>query len=101
MIEGKSHNEKLESFNNHPIILKRGKLFRNWWNHRSIYGVASALTCPECGSSAENLVWKCHDLTIPEASELAHKRYEEAIHDEENDKTLAKFKEEIGLSRDG
>lgn len=91
-----SYKERIRRFVNHPIILERGKLFRNWWNHRSIYGIASVLTCPECGASAENLVWKCHDLTIPEASELAHMKHQRAMIDKKDIKTLEKFKEEIG-----
>ncbi len=98
--EAKSYKEQVESINTHPIIQKRGKLFRNWWNHNSILGIASALTCPGCSSLAENLVWKCHDLTILEAVELAHKNYREALDDEEDNKALDRFKEEIGRSGD-
>lgn len=93
-----SYEERVKRVNNHPIILKRGKLFRNWWNHASVLGIVSALTCPECGGLAENLVWKCHGMTIQEAVDQAHQRYQEALNDEEDNETLTKFKEEVGWS---
>ncbi len=98
--EIKSLNKRFESIITHPIIQKRGELFRNWWNHSRILGIVPALTCPKCGASAENIVWKCHDLTILEATELAHKKYQEALDDKEDKKALDKFKGEIGRSED-
>lgn len=67
------------------VVRKRGVKFRNWWNHASVLGVITSLTCPECGSPSGNLVWSCHDskLSFKDAIEVARKKYEETRGEED------------------
>ena len=60
------------------VIQKRGRLFRNWWNHASVRGVISELTCPDCGTSS-TIGWTCCNLSFDKAMEAAKKKYEESV----------------------
>lgn len=62
-----------------PEVQKKGKLFRNWVAHTTLQGGLESAVCPICGAGHENLVWKCHDLTVKEALGKAREKYQESI----------------------
>ncbi len=94
----KAYHERHERFNNHPIIQKRGKLFRNWWESYTLHRGVELVCCPICESKLKLICENEHQLTHNEIIELTRQKYQEALHNEEDNKTLAKFKEEIGRS---
>lgn len=77
------YHNSLDRILSSEVVRKRGKLFRNWWNHASILGVVSALTCPDCDSPTGNLSWNCCNISYQDAIEIARKRYEESSVEEE------------------
>lgn len=71
--------DNLERLSSSEVVRKRGKLFRNWWNHASILGVVSALACPNCDSPSGNLHWNCCNISYQDTIEIARKQYEESV----------------------
>ena len=71
--------QKIAKTMNDPEVKKRGKLFRNWLSHQNISQSLATLSCPVCGADYTNLVWKCHDLTILEATERVRNEYQASI----------------------
>lgn len=62
-----------------PDTIERGKLFKNWLAHTKLRQGVDDAVCPICGAGPENLVWKCHDLNIPDALTTAHRDYQNSI----------------------
>jgi hypothetical protein len=35
--------------------------------------------CPICGAGPENLIWKCHNLTVADADKMAGDAYQKSM----------------------
>jgi hypothetical protein len=62
-----------------PEAKRRGKLFRNWLAHGNLHAALKYAMCPICGAGPENLVWKCHNLTIADADKMAGDAYQKSM----------------------
>ncbi len=63
---------------NDPQTRKKGKLFRNWLAHQTMVSMLGSAFCP-IGGEEGTLVWKCHDLPLEKAFELAHDKYQDEL----------------------
>ncbi len=79
---------------NHPIVLKRGELFRNWWNSNTLYVYLQLTKCPICNEKLKVICERGHTLSHEEHLEMAREKYEDALHNEEDNKTLEEVKNE-------
>jgi len=77
--ELKKDREERAAYLNSPEGKRRGKIFLNWLSHGKLMVYAQSAMCPICGAGPENLVWKCHDLTIEEADEKATEAYQNSM----------------------
>ena len=77
--ELKKDREERAAYLNSPEGKRRGKIFLNWLSHGKLMVYAQSAMCPICGAGPENLVWKCHDLTIEEAAEKSGDVYEKLV----------------------
>jgi hypothetical protein len=62
-----------------PEGKRRGKIFRNWLAHGNLGMAVQSAMCPICGAGPENLVWKCHNLTIEEAMRKATEAFQNSM----------------------
>ena len=62
-----------------PEVKRRGKIFRNWLAHGNLDAAVRSAMCPICGAGPENLVWKCHNLTIADALEKSGEAYQNSM----------------------
>ena len=72
-----------------PDAKRRAKIFRNWLAHGKLDAAVGYAMCPICGACPENLVWKCHNLTIADADKMAGDAYQKSM-------TKGKGKEKMG-----
>ena len=62
-----------------PEAKRRGKIFRNWLAHGKLEVAVMSAMCPICGAGPENLVWKCHNLTIEDAVKKATEAFQNSM----------------------
>jgi hypothetical protein len=62
-----------------PEAKRRGKIFRNWLAHGKLEVAVQSAMCPICRAGPENLVWKCHDLTIEDTMGKATEAFENSM----------------------
>jgi len=68
--------KEIEEKRKQPATKRRGELVKNWMAHGEVVGLAESLKCPICGAGAENLVWKCHNISVSEAHKLLKEKLE-------------------------
>lgn len=62
-----------------PEVKERGELFRNWYNHYTIYQGLQGAFCPRCGKEKSGrLEWSCCHLSAEEALKLAGEKFEKS-----------------------
>lgn len=62
--------KELKQRRSNPELVARSELVKNWMAHTQVSGLSPSLKCPICQSTLENLVWKCHDISVLEAHNI-------------------------------
>ena len=62
-----------------PDAKRQAKIFRNWLAHGKLDAAVGDAMCPICGAGPENLVWKCHNITIEDAVKKATEAYQDSM----------------------
>lgn len=73
------YESRLREILNSDVVKKRGKLFKNWFGHTKIAQLLHLVTCPICKSPSTNIEWKCHHLTVLQASEKTREDYQKSL----------------------
>jgi hypothetical protein len=95
MEELRQHDAGRAAFLKTPEGKRRAKIFWNWLAHGKLRVAVQSAMCPICGAGPENLVWKCHDLTIEEADEKAIEAYQNMLTPKKSQPPTAKAKRGI------
>jgi len=74
--QAKAITNMMEEKGEDPLVQKRRELFKNWNNLRWLLDAAQQSICPICGGDYTNLLWRCHGLSIQEATKIARENLE-------------------------